>query len=311
MNRIRIIISEGFLRDSLSTPFERVKNLVAFSFQHAPLGQHTLTVSRGNHTGTDAWTDILESSGIAWPNPSMWQRSPSTSSMAAQTYTSPITESHAHSPRRQLEPLFTPPALTTTRSKFPMIGNSRETSSRGENRATDRMFARESRQHRSTDGSMDWIAEPASSSTPQSSFQTAIQALRKARMSNTDESMPDYVSRFEEPEKPTAPDQSDEDCCFKHPKAPSNTPADTSDPSNPDSVDGAAIFTSCSWCVILTRCVRLGLLYFSPEHVHPDGPRQLLDMLLAEAAAALQGPELGLTFPSARDQVAKGDSSSA
>jgi hypothetical protein len=36
--RIKVIISEGFPRDSASMPFERVKNLVAFSFQHAPLG---------------------------------------------------------------------------------------------------------------------------------------------------------------------------------------------------------------------------------------------------------------------------------
>lgn len=36
--RIKIVISEGFPRDSLSMPMERVKNVVAFSFQHAPLG---------------------------------------------------------------------------------------------------------------------------------------------------------------------------------------------------------------------------------------------------------------------------------
>lgn len=36
--RIKIVISEGFPRDSLSMPIERVKNVVAFSFQHAPLG---------------------------------------------------------------------------------------------------------------------------------------------------------------------------------------------------------------------------------------------------------------------------------
>lgn len=38
IGRIKIVISEGFARDSVSLPFERVKNLVAFSFQHAPLG---------------------------------------------------------------------------------------------------------------------------------------------------------------------------------------------------------------------------------------------------------------------------------
>lgn len=36
--RIKIVVSEGFPRDSSSLPIERVKNIVAFSFQHAPLG---------------------------------------------------------------------------------------------------------------------------------------------------------------------------------------------------------------------------------------------------------------------------------
>lgn len=39
IGRVKIIISEGFPRDSLSVPIERVKNIVAFSFQHAPLGE--------------------------------------------------------------------------------------------------------------------------------------------------------------------------------------------------------------------------------------------------------------------------------
>lgn len=37
VGRIKIIITEGFPRDSPSVPIERVKNVVAFSFQHAPL----------------------------------------------------------------------------------------------------------------------------------------------------------------------------------------------------------------------------------------------------------------------------------
>ncbi|KAK2053018.1 hypothetical protein LY76DRAFT_525521, partial [Colletotrichum caudatum] len=52
--RIKIIMTESFPRDSVTMPFERVKNVVVFSFQHAPL-------------------DLLESSAIAWPNPIMWQ----------------------------------------------------------------------------------------------------------------------------------------------------------------------------------------------------------------------------------------------
>ncbi|RYP76626.1 hypothetical protein DL769_003586 [Monosporascus sp. CRB-8-3] len=83
LGRIKIIISEGFPRDSLSAPIERVKNIVAFSFQHAPI-------------------DILESSGIAWPNPAMWRRGPFNPSMPVPTqHPKEGAEVHLHSPRRQ------------------------------------------------------------------------------------------------------------------------------------------------------------------------------------------------------------------
>ncbi|KAI4601499.1 hypothetical protein KJ359_011628 [Pestalotiopsis sp. 9143b] len=83
MGRIKIIISEGFPRDSATVPIERVKNLIAFSFQHAPI-------------------DILEASAIAWPNPSMWRRGPLNPTMPVPTEF-PIDgcDSHIHSPRRR------------------------------------------------------------------------------------------------------------------------------------------------------------------------------------------------------------------
>lgn len=46
IGRIKIIISEGFPRDSPSNPIERVKNVVAFSFQHAPLSEWTASSTR-------------------------------------------------------------------------------------------------------------------------------------------------------------------------------------------------------------------------------------------------------------------------
>ncbi|KAM0425539.1 hypothetical protein ACHAPT_009331 [Fusarium lateritium] len=82
LSRIRLVISEGFPRDSLTLPMERVKNVVAFSFQHAP-------------------QDLLEGAGIAWPNPSMWQRSPYATSMPVPSFPSNNVKSHAHSPRRR------------------------------------------------------------------------------------------------------------------------------------------------------------------------------------------------------------------
>ncbi|KAK8144430.1 hypothetical protein G3M48_005835 [Beauveria asiatica] len=41
LGRIKVVISERYPRESLSVPFERLKNIVAFSFQHAPLGRDT------------------------------------------------------------------------------------------------------------------------------------------------------------------------------------------------------------------------------------------------------------------------------
>ncbi|KAF5673857.1 hypothetical protein FHETE_3244 [Fusarium heterosporum] len=56
LGRIKLVISEGvFHRSAENNRFERVKNLVIFSFQHAP-------------------QEILERLKIAWPNPDMWQQ---------------------------------------------------------------------------------------------------------------------------------------------------------------------------------------------------------------------------------------------
>ncbi|KAL6693921.1 hypothetical protein J3F84DRAFT_400412 [Trichoderma pleuroticola] len=102
--RIKIVISEGFPRDSLSMPIERVKNVVAFSFQHAPL-------------------EILEASCIAWPNPSMWRRVPIVTSMAVQAYPSDDTDSHAHSPRRKYSRITANPPSSSTESFHSAMAN--------------------------------------------------------------------------------------------------------------------------------------------------------------------------------------------
>ncbi|CAJ2500878.1 Uu.00g037310.m01.CDS01 [Anthostomella pinea] len=83
VGRIKIVISEGFPRDSLTVPIERVKNIIAFSFQHAPI-------------------DILETSGIAWPNPAMWRRGPFNPTMPVPTQPHEDgPDAHLHSPRRR------------------------------------------------------------------------------------------------------------------------------------------------------------------------------------------------------------------
>ncbi|KAI9817243.1 MAG: hypothetical protein M1827_001356 [Pycnora praestabilis] len=85
LGRIKIIMAEGIVREQRNLPFERTRNIVTFSFQHAPL-------------------DVLETTGIAWPNPMMWQilsyqdsnnLAPSGSNLHSDL------DAHAHSPRRR------------------------------------------------------------------------------------------------------------------------------------------------------------------------------------------------------------------
>ncbi|KAM0377327.1 hypothetical protein ACHAPK_002306 [Fusarium culmorum] len=55
LGRIKIVISEGIYHGVQDDAFQRVRDHVVFSFQHAPRA-------------------VLEHLEIAWPNPSMWQR---------------------------------------------------------------------------------------------------------------------------------------------------------------------------------------------------------------------------------------------
>ncbi|OJD22561.1 hypothetical protein ACJ73_06091 [Blastomyces percursus] len=83
--RIKIVIAEGFSRPNRNPPFERVRNIVFFSFQHAPL-------------------NILEGSNLAWPNPGMWHQAsrPSFKYHLGVDYSSirENEDAHSHSPTR-------------------------------------------------------------------------------------------------------------------------------------------------------------------------------------------------------------------
>ncbi|KAI9043519.1 uncharacterized protein KD926_003289 [Aspergillus affinis] len=82
--RIRVVVSEGFARPHRTPPFERVKEVVAFSFQHAPL-------------------HVLECSSIAWPNAAMWTREPRLFKYNSGSGASELKEpedTHTHSPTR-------------------------------------------------------------------------------------------------------------------------------------------------------------------------------------------------------------------
>ncbi|SZF03051.1 unnamed protein product [Blumeria hordei] len=55
LGRIKVVITECIAREDAGYQFERIKNMLSFSFQHAPL-------------------HLLEISSIAWPNLAMWRR---------------------------------------------------------------------------------------------------------------------------------------------------------------------------------------------------------------------------------------------
>ncbi|KAL2832274.1 hypothetical protein BJY01DRAFT_260269 [Aspergillus pseudoustus] len=82
--RIRVVIAEGFARPHRNPPFERVKEIIAFAFQHAPL-------------------NVLEYSSIAWPNASMWSKEPRLFKYNTGSGVSDLKETddaHGHSPSR-------------------------------------------------------------------------------------------------------------------------------------------------------------------------------------------------------------------
>ncbi|RDW63918.1 hypothetical protein BP5796_10420 [Coleophoma crateriformis] len=126
LGRIKVVVAEGFARASASVPFDRIKNIVAFSFQHAP-------------------RNVLEASSIAWPNTAMWLRFPSPTLHNVQHMPPPYlgggTELHAHSPRQTKQaPLFEAfPALAPTA----FVRQSSESSLSSTTRANTRNLTRQ------------------------------------------------------------------------------------------------------------------------------------------------------------------------
>ncbi|CAG8074139.1 unnamed protein product [Penicillium salamii] len=82
--RIKVVLAEGVSRPNRTPPFERYRDFLVFSFQHAPL-------------------NVLENAEIAWPNPKLWlpvptapRYTPATASYgSAKEY-----DDHGHSPVR-------------------------------------------------------------------------------------------------------------------------------------------------------------------------------------------------------------------
>lgn len=101
MGTVRIVIAEGIRQGQGTGGFLKLRNIVTFSFQHAPLRKKD-KLRRQRIRRADTRTDVLENCGIAWPNPGMWwqgqQQFYDVTSPRAEAVDA---EAHGHSPRRR------------------------------------------------------------------------------------------------------------------------------------------------------------------------------------------------------------------
>lgn len=109
LGRIQIVLSEGVLREaraphtnSTKVAFDALRDVVAFAFQHAPQGGFKPFSHECNADLTS--TDVLEYSGIAWPNARLFENKSTVAGrqpiLNTRTTSTPGPEAHAHSPQR-------------------------------------------------------------------------------------------------------------------------------------------------------------------------------------------------------------------
>ncbi|KAI1338668.1 hypothetical protein F5Y15DRAFT_424935 [Xylariaceae sp. FL0016] len=240
VGRIKIIISEGFPRDSLTVPIERVKNIIAFAFQHAPL-------------------DVLEGSGIAWPNPMMWRRGPFNPTMPvpAQQHEDGA-EAHLHSPRRRAASML---KATSNSHRFGSSGATQTNTSSflGSMPNTQALLQRDGNgsgsgytdpfdlQKSDSTAYPDWVVNFGSVNNCQTgemgktSYNPATRRQPTAnRISSSDSSMPDYginnignlqqMPEFQDVNF-SGPGHQGSDNIILAPKVPANTPSTVAEPN--------------------------------------------------------------------------------
>ncbi|KAL9610767.1 MAG: hypothetical protein Q9167_004550 [Letrouitia subvulpina] len=103
--RIKIVVAEGLSRNQESSPeFRQTRNVVSFSFQHAPLSK---TVNRIlSSPNSDQGIAVLEDAGIAYPNAVMWCQSTQPVRQFPEPCKTGATDPnvHTHSPHHESYP---------------------------------------------------------------------------------------------------------------------------------------------------------------------------------------------------------------
>ncbi|KAJ5890604.1 uncharacterized protein N7473_006832 [Penicillium subrubescens] len=184
MGRIKIMLSEGFSRPNRSPPFERVKDAIIFSFQHAP-------------------EQILEFSQIAWPNPSMWGQDiprPLYNGVQGSLDPKEPDDIHAHSPRkRETCAPMTSMALVASTGQFsttqaPIVSNNAWAAGRAFPLPTSQWHAQSQAQNPRWTGQQGRYQEAFIDPSVDPFINDPTWRHRGARSSRDDVPMPDYSS---------------------------------------------------------------------------------------------------------------------
>ncbi|KAF3385624.1 hypothetical protein F1880_001959 [Penicillium rolfsii] len=182
LGRIRIVLSEGFARPNRSPPFERVKDAIFFSFQHAP-------------------QQILEFSQIAWPNHHMWsQDAPRPLCNGTQHTLDPKEpeDAHAHSPGKPESRVFmtsVAPMATIghfTIAQAPTVSNNAWVAGRAFPLPNSQWYAQSQARNSRWTGLQDRYQEAFTESAVDPFINDPTWRHRGARSSREDVPMPDY-----------------------------------------------------------------------------------------------------------------------
>lgn len=192
LGRIQVVLTEGVLREAAELQqsgrkiaFDGLRDIIAFSFQHAPQGT---CYDHGRVIPLTDGVDVLEYSGIAWPNARLFESRPLSTRRQPplSTRLSSLTghEAHAHSPQR---------SAPRRDDVWDRIASKADLSYRGFvsrlDPATDHRFGGMHPVQAGTSNALSGSNDPFIAPPPDSSI-----GWRSARKTSTDESMPDYMS---------------------------------------------------------------------------------------------------------------------
>lgn len=240
--------------------------------------------------------EILESSSIAWPNPSMWRRAPFTASMPVPAFPSEDVDSHAHSPRRRPRCAADPPGYPG-----PVMQGTVANASSGSDSRLSQTIGFNNPQPICTVSSgyeadpfgcsaaTNWLGNMGVNMNDVHLTGRGHLDLRKERKTSTDISMPDYSSSSQSAHMSFSGDETlclppflaEEDAYFGSMKVPTNTPITHSQRG----YESAGKGLSClDYDMLLT--IRRPVSHLEPQQRNPSRSGYFIDKFAAQSTDA-------------------------